>query len=212
VVAKNFPQSAYSGLQKSLQQEWQFVQRVKEGVGEEFTDIERAISQTFLAALFGDEYDDDDPRRKVVCLPVKHAGLAIPDPTTSAKSNFESSILICSHLLATLRGVDEFRSSDHVATIQECKAELHIHKQEECDLALHSIASTLSCDNRRTILRGKETGQWLSILPSTVNGTMLLAQDYRHSLLRPPTSSHIVMVAGRSLVSCMPWVTRKVVL
>jgi hypothetical protein len=77
VVAKNFPQSAYSSLQKSLQQEWHFVQRVKEGVGEEFTDIEEAISQTFLPALFGNEYDDDDPCRKLACLLVKHAGLAI---------------------------------------------------------------------------------------------------------------------------------------
>jgi hypothetical protein len=44
VVAKNFPQYAYSGLQKALQQERQFVQRVKEVVGEEFTNIEEAIS------------------------------------------------------------------------------------------------------------------------------------------------------------------------
>jgi hypothetical protein len=34
--------------------------------------------------------------------------LAIPDPTTSAKSNYEASILICSHLLAALWGVKEF--------------------------------------------------------------------------------------------------------
>jgi hypothetical protein len=31
-VAPNFPQTAYSGLQKSLQQEWQFVQRVTKGM------------------------------------------------------------------------------------------------------------------------------------------------------------------------------------
>jgi hypothetical protein len=108
VVAKNFPQSAYSGLQKSLQQEWQFVKRVKEGVGAEFTNIDEAISQTFLPALFGNEYDDDNPRQKLACLLVKHTGLAIPDPTTSAQLNFESSILICSHLLAALQGVKEF--------------------------------------------------------------------------------------------------------
>jgi hypothetical protein len=109
VVAKNFPQSAYSGLQKSLQQEWQFVQRVKEGVGEKFTAIEEAISNTFLPALFGDEYDEDDPCWKLACLPVKHAGMAIPDPTTSAQSNFEASILlICSHLFAALWGVKVF--------------------------------------------------------------------------------------------------------
>jgi hypothetical protein len=32
-VAPNFPQTAYSGLQKSFQQEWQFVQRVTKGIG-----------------------------------------------------------------------------------------------------------------------------------------------------------------------------------
>jgi hypothetical protein len=32
-------------------------------------------------------------------------------------------------------------------------------------------------------LRGKETGQWLSILPSMVNGTVLLAQECWDSLL-----------------------------
>jgi hypothetical protein len=35
-VAQNFPQSAYSGLQKLLQQEWQFVQRVRKDIGMEF--------------------------------------------------------------------------------------------------------------------------------------------------------------------------------
>jgi hypothetical protein len=43
-IAKNFPQLAYSGLQKSLQQEWQFVQRVRKDIGMEFTNVERAIS------------------------------------------------------------------------------------------------------------------------------------------------------------------------
>jgi hypothetical protein len=35
-VASNFPQTAYSDLQKSLQQEWQFVQRVTKGIGPKF--------------------------------------------------------------------------------------------------------------------------------------------------------------------------------
>ena len=33
-VAQKHPQSAYAGLQKSLQQEWAFVQRVTPGVGD----------------------------------------------------------------------------------------------------------------------------------------------------------------------------------
>jgi hypothetical protein len=35
-VAPNFSQTAYSGLQKSLQQEWQFVQGVTKEIGPEF--------------------------------------------------------------------------------------------------------------------------------------------------------------------------------
>jgi hypothetical protein len=90
-------------------------------------------------------------------------------------------------------------------------AKLHIRKQEECDLALQSIASTLSCDNRRTVLRGKETGQWLSILPSMVNGTMLsAAQEYRDFLLlcyaRSPAD-----LQSHCDVYDMPWDARKAV-
>jgi hypothetical protein len=109
LVAKNFPQSAYSGLHKSLQQEWQFVQRIKKVVGEEFNDIKKAISQTFLPALFGHDYDDDDPCHSLVtCLPMKHAGLAIPDPIESSEPDYEASTLACSHLLAALKGIDDF--------------------------------------------------------------------------------------------------------
>jgi hypothetical protein len=151
-VAKNFPQSAYSGLQKSLQQEWQFVQRVRKDTGMDFLEVERAISQSFLPALFGDAYDDDDPRRRLASLPVKHAGLTLPNPTESAESNYEASTLACSHLVAALKGVKVFCSLDHLAVIQEVRIELQPRKDAKHDLILESIISTLSCNNHRTIL------------------------------------------------------------
>jgi hypothetical protein len=107
-VTQAFPQAAYSGLQKSLQQEWQFVQRVTKGIGPEFAAVEQTLAKTFLPTLFGDEYNDDDPRRALAGLPVKWAGLAIPDPTTSAQPKYDASILLCSHILALFRGVDVF--------------------------------------------------------------------------------------------------------
>ena len=54
-AALNFPQAAYSGLQKSLQQEWQFAKRVTKDVGSEFKAVELALSGTFLPTLFGDD-------------------------------------------------------------------------------------------------------------------------------------------------------------
>ncbi len=182
-VTQAFPQAAYSGLQKSLQQEWQFVQRVTKGIGPEFASVEQTLAKTFLPTLFGDEYDEEDPRRALAGLPVKWAGLAIPDPTTSAQPNYEASILLCSHILAAFRGVDDFRSTDHLKVIRDVKAELKLRNAAKSESSLNDLASKMSYDNRRTILRGKETGQWLSVLPSTVNGTELSAQEFRDALL-----------------------------
>jgi hypothetical protein len=41
----------------------------------------------------------------------------------------------------------------------------------------------LSCDDCWTILRGQDTGQWLTVPPSIVNGTELSAQEFRDSIL-----------------------------
>jgi hypothetical protein len=78
------------------------VQRVTKGIGLEFAFIEKTLAKTFLQTLFDNEYDNEDPRRTLLpCLPIKWAGLAIPDPTTLAQPNYEASILLCSHILQT---------------------------------------------------------------------------------------------------------------
>ena len=51
-VGHKHPQSAYAGLQKSLQQEWAFVQRVTPGVREAFVPVEEALREIFVPALF----------------------------------------------------------------------------------------------------------------------------------------------------------------
>jgi hypothetical protein len=179
-VAGPFPQSAYAGLQKSLQQEWQFVQRVIKGIGEEFTDVQKAISEIFLPALCSDTLDKkDDVRLLLQSLPVKHAGMALPDPTKSAKSNYEASILVNSHLLAALRGTESFRSTEHVAVIKACRSELTSRRKTTNDSALRTVLCKLTPLLCRAIERSKLTGQWLSVVPSTVNGTELSAQEFR---------------------------------
>ena len=51
-VARKHPKSAYAGLQKSLQQEWAFMQQVTPGIGEEFGPVEEEIAKAFFPALF----------------------------------------------------------------------------------------------------------------------------------------------------------------
>jgi hypothetical protein len=109
-IAPKYPRTAYTGLQKSLQNGWQFVQRVKPGIGDHlFHGVEVALATKFLPDLFGESIDDHgDPRHILASLPVKHAGLAIPNPTDSASSCYEASTLVCSHLTAAVRGVVSF--------------------------------------------------------------------------------------------------------
>jgi hypothetical protein len=67
------------------------------------------FSQNLPPGSIGDSYDDDTgPRRQFACLPVKWAGLAIPDPTSSAELHHDSSKLLTSHVLAVFQGIKVF--------------------------------------------------------------------------------------------------------
>ena len=82
-VACKHPQSAYAGLQKSLQQEWAFVQQVTPGIGDQFGPVEEEIAKAFLPELF-EGVGDGAPGREITRLPAKQAGMALPDPTLTA--------------------------------------------------------------------------------------------------------------------------------
>ena len=51
-VAHRHPQTAYNGMQKSLQQEWYFVQRATPKIGEAFCLVEEALKKSFFLDLF----------------------------------------------------------------------------------------------------------------------------------------------------------------
>ena len=66
-VAFQNPQTAYDGLQKYLQQEWYFVQRVIPNTREALQPMEEALENSFLPALF-QRAMDEVPKRGIICL------------------------------------------------------------------------------------------------------------------------------------------------
>jgi len=106
-------------MQKLLQQEWQFLQRVTDRFGEEFDNIRRALDDKFLPALFGTE-SVSNAKRQLACLPVKHSGLALPNPAAVAELSWKASTLACRQLVAALCERADFRLADHV-TAQGCE-------------------------------------------------------------------------------------------
>ena len=101
-AAPKFLQNVCSGPQQSLQQEW----RVAKNLGPEFKAVELALSGALLPTLFGCDCGSDGPWHDISCLPMKWAGLAIPNPASAAEVNCEVSTLICSHVLATFGAVE----------------------------------------------------------------------------------------------------------
>ena len=69
-VAHRHLQMAYTGLQKSLQQEWAFVQRVTPGIGMAFQTVKYEMRDTFLLTLFQGAMSHI-PRRAITVIPVK---------------------------------------------------------------------------------------------------------------------------------------------
>ena len=181
-VASKYPQSAFCGLQKSLQTQWQYLQRVCKNTGKSFTDIEKAIANVFIPALFNEPFDPDDPTRALAELPVKFSGLSLPNPVNTANSNFENSILMNAHLIRALNGLTDFKISDHLSMIKEVRSEIRKRNVEKCNNQLTNLTKNMSDTERRTIMRGKDTGQWLSVVPSLLNGTVLSPQEFRDGL------------------------------
>ena len=120
-TARKHPQSVYAGLQKSLQQEWEFVQRVTLGIGDVFGTVEEEIAKAFLLALF-EGVGEGAPGRAITRLPVKQAGMALPDPTRTAPENLLASCVITGHLVSALRGQVPFRTVDHAACLRYGRA------------------------------------------------------------------------------------------
>jgi hypothetical protein len=152
------PQTAFAGLQKALQHKWQFIQRVIDNIGDFFFDVEAAIIDIYLVpALYRESLKDCTYRHNLSAFTVKFAGLTLPAPSASAEGNYKASTLVCSHILTAFRGTESFSSADHQSVHKAVESKsLGTYKQ---DLTLSSILADLDCDTRRTILRGKATGQ-----------------------------------------------------
>jgi hypothetical protein len=62
------------------------------------------------------------------------------------------------------------------------RSEIRERRQIVFDKELDTITSKMSSAVKRTILRGKSTGKWLSTLPTIVNGTVIAPQEFRDGL------------------------------
>ena len=183
-VAKRFPQSAYTGLTRSLQMEWRYLQRVLPEAGKHFRPIEEAIRSTFLPALFGPHVPAPEAKdRDLYGIPVRKAGLGLPNPATSAQECYMTSADTSQYLSDSLRQGGEFSVDTYCEQARHMRKAAKARRDEEYDQIHDQFYDSVRDPDKRCIGRAKETGAWLTAMPSHLHGTELSAEEFRDALL-----------------------------
>jgi hypothetical protein len=179
MVARRFPQTAYAGFAKSLQAEWQYVQRVTPHLHQAFAPLELAIAQIFLPALLNSTIDEIAQLRPLIALPVRFGGLGILDPTTTSDHCYSASTASTYLLTESLINGTTLCALEHrrYATTGRLAAKNDLRETHDANLSV--ILSTASPLEKRRIKRSKTTGAWLTTLPNTLNGSDLSADEFR---------------------------------
>ena len=154
------------------------MQRATPGLGDAFGPVEEALREIFVPALY-EGLREGVPEREITRLPVKQAVLNLPDRTQTAPENWTASCVITGHLVVSLRGQVEFQTADHSACLQEGRTDVRRQGQSRAEEPLTSALEGAKVLNARRMRRAEKTGAWITVLPPTVNGTELGAQEWR---------------------------------
>jgi hypothetical protein len=181
-VAARFPQTAYAGLAKSLQAEWQYLTRSVPDLGEVFRPVEVALAEAFLPGLF-QAPPGDIPARELTALPVKWAGLSVPRPTQTADLCHQASCKCTEEVVRSLKEGRDLDVAGHMAAANESKERSRQASKDANSLTLDAIVGdTDDVRQKRRLSRARGTGAWLSTMPNRLNGTDLSGGEFRDSL------------------------------
>jgi hypothetical protein len=178
-VARRYPQTAYAGLSKSLQAEWQYLQRVTPNIDQAFAPLEMVIAETFLPALLDSTVAEVAQLRSLIALPVRFGGLGIPDPTTTGAACFSASTDATSLLTDSLIHNTPFCAQEHRRSAASSRAFSKSFLSNHHNHSLATILSTATAFDKRRIKRSSKTGAWLTTLPNLLNGSDLSAEEFR---------------------------------
>ena len=78
--------------------------------------------------------------------------------------------------------IEEYDRLSHQQVLLESKAALQDQRRIHNDPQFEKLMTSFPPESRRTFSRGKETGVWLSVTSSILNGTDLSAQEFRDTL------------------------------
>ena len=185
-VAQRFPQTAYACMQRSLQAQWQYLQRVTPtNFCYCFQPLEDAIRKDFLPALLSVDAEAITAlTRSLFALPVRFGGLGLPDPTATHENNYKSSIAATRLLVDSLcanENLDfsEYRSDSGTVHRANRSSSADLYSAQ---LDLIILRCTDRAMSKHMALIRDANHNWLTAMPSLRDGTELSRLEFLDSL------------------------------
>ena len=163
-AAVKAPQAAFASLTKSLQCEWDFLQRVVPDCADAFTPLSKKIKKQFFPAMLGAGVTEAE--EALFALPTFLAGLGIFDPTKTATLAYQTPRQGTKVLVEAVKGVVVFDPAQHLETLRAARIH-HVNiKEETYQSVLDSILMQFTSKRKRAIKRAISSRNRMVICPS----------------------------------------------
>ena len=131
---------------KSLQCEWNYLQRVVPDCDSLFTDLEHALVNKFLPTLLGSNVT---PRERLLfSLPVCMGRLDVRDPVMSASNAYQASRNAALLLVEAIKGKEVFVSETHNDSVRSSKMASKKQSKKEPSRSLHMFSTSVIIFNQ----------------------------------------------------------------
>ena len=181
-IAEKQPQAAFAALTKSLQCEWQFLQRVIPNCGSYFIPLDDVLASTFLPAVFGCEVTPHE--RLLFSLPVRFGGLGVSCPQCTAEFAFSASRNATQVIVQALHGSRAFEADRHKETVLRAHKDFVRQSELRHDEFFSTLLPQFDGVCRRSVERAKlnDLSGWLTVLPTSQDHFDQTAQEFRDAL------------------------------
>ena len=167
---------------KGISSRWSFFQRTIPNIAHLFLPLESVIRQKLIPALLGREISDIE--RRLLSLPVRYGGLALPNPVLTAEREYMHSTRITDCLASLIE--NQQNDLNEIDTAQESRLKLQMKKDKESFLVREQqeVFLELSQPTKRAAELASEKGasSWLTCLPIRSLGYCLNKHEFRDAL------------------------------
>lgn len=181
-MAGSQPHAAFAALVHGVKNKWNYLCRTISECSSFLQPIEESLHQKFIPAITGRPPCSQD-FRALLALPVKHGGLGLIDPTSSADHEYDVSKEITSTLVQSMKRQDTaFR--DDPTDPNPSNKEIAKKKKERQQNEFTRIYGSLDRSVQRLVDCASEPGAsaWLSALPIEEHGFCLNKSSFRDAL------------------------------